>query len=56
MEDMSDRFCELCRIFRVLTWGKLALVEHVVWMEFLVGGSFQMWQLVSRKEMRIRAY
>jgi len=33
MEDMNDRFCELCRIFRVLTWRKLGLVEHAAWME-----------------------
>jgi len=39
MEDMSDRFCELCGIFRVLTWRKLALVERVVWMDIFGWGN-----------------
>jgi hypothetical protein len=33
MEDMNDRFCELCGFFGVLTWRKLGLVKHAAWME-----------------------
>jgi hypothetical protein len=39
MEDMGDRFGELCRIFRVLTWRKLGLVERVAWMGMFGWGN-----------------